>query len=67
MMKRLYILGAIAEILAILSYIWYLPCIVLNALSDYIYTFAGFADTVDKDEQEIIDEMNEEDDDTRDV
>lgn len=59
-MRHLFILGAIAEILALVSYIWYLPCIVFNALSDYIYTFAGFADTVEEDEQEVLDELNKE-------
>lgn len=63
MIKRLFVLGAIAEVLALISYILYLPSLVLNTLSDYIYTFAGFADTVGEDEDEIIKEMEEKEDD----
>lgn len=57
-MRHLFILAAIAETLAILSYILYLPSYLLAQLSDYIFEFSGCSDMQEQDEQEIIDEMN---------
>lgn len=60
MIRRLFVLAAIAEILAILSYILYLPSYLLAQLSDYIFEFSGCSDMQEEDEQDIVDEMNNE-------
>lgn len=60
MIRRLFVLAAIAEILAILSYILYLPSYLLAQLSDYIFEFSGCSDMQEEDENEILDEMNKE-------
>lgn len=57
MIRRLFVLAAIAEILAILSYILYLPSYLLAQLSDYIFEFSGCSDMQEQDEDEIIKEM----------
>lgn len=56
-MKHLYILAAIAEVLALVSYIWYLPCLCLNSISDYLFSFAGFEDIQNQDEEDFLEEM----------
>ena len=63
---RLYLLAAVAKLLAIISMTLYLPLHILNCISDYLFQYSGCADLQEEDEQDILDECRNNEENTED-
>lgn len=59
-MKRLYLIAALAQIVEMIAWVIYLPSMLISRIADWLYGLSGCADEVEKDEDEFLEELNNE-------
>ena len=65
-MKRLYLIAALAQLVEMVAWVIYLPSMLISRIADWLYGLSGCADEVEQDEDEYLQELNNNDNNTED-